>query len=788
LLCLPYPAGSLNIRLHSGGGDVDMQSSEFLCLFYKGHKFVTLTAIIPDGPSFTRSFDIGDPEGIQRFIDDNNEDKNIYFSVNPLRTPVDKKADKTQIKGAQWLHVDIDPPDGAGTAEEKRAAVLKKIKDCPVRPTVIIDSGRGYQCFWRLRNFIDFPTTLDSRELDDRIASVEKSNRALSSFFGGDNCHNIDRIMRVPFTRNFPNAKKLSKGYGISQATLVSMDESVHLLTEMEETFEKFARLQSLDAKFKKTLSNNPALKKRWEGDSTGLQDTSRSGMDMSVAFMLKKLGYTLDETVALLMEYPHGQQDERAAGRAWENASVPEQPSWKDQLIYNGRKIAAVEANVVIILEAADEFVNHIFWDEIQSVVFTDIPMPWSGTEKIRSWTDHDDISLTIWIQRQEVFVNKGTVSDSVVTVAKKHRRNKLREHIEGITWDGTPRIDELFTRYFNCTNMDQRYVREVSRRWSIGCIARLMVPGTKVDTMLILEGNQGIGKSTALKTLCGVEWFMDDLYDFSSKDQIMKLSRKWIVEISELASMKKAEADDLKRFLSIERDEIRLPYGRKSETVERRCIFAGTVNPDGTNYLKDTTGNRRYWPIECGSKAIDIDGLMADRDQIWAEALLLFLNHEGHWISPDLVDLVVQQQGDKEITDEVEILVEKAIWARKVGEESGAEMWEDLDTPRTSFSSRMLTIELFQTNVAQRRSNEGDRIVRALLRLGFVKDKNKTSPGDGMPRERLWQLPKDKIPPRPPVSNAVNQARMDREKRDKIKEAPKGDVGQTDALMTGV
>jgi predicted P-loop ATPase len=219
--------------------------------------------------------------------------------------------------------------------------------------------------------------------------------------------------------------------------------------------------------------------------------------------------------------------------------------------------------------------------------------------------------------------------------------------------------------------------------------------------------------------------------------------------------------------------------------EKQEGMKVFAGTVNPDGTNYLKDTTGNRRYWPIECGDKPIEIEGLEQDRDQIWAEALQYYRNRESYWIRPELVDLVVKQQGDKEITDEIEILVERSIWARKQYEDDGVEQWEELKEPRLAFSARALTIELFKSNLSQRRSNEGERVTRSLRRLGFVQDKNKSSPGDGMPRERLWRLSPDKVPPQPPPSNVVNQARVDREKKEKAKDKTNTDVAQTDAVI---
>jgi hypothetical protein len=174
---------------------------------------------------------------------------------------------------------------------------------------------------------------------------------------------------------------------------------------------------------------------------------------------------------------------------------------------------------------------------------------------------------------------------------------------------------------------------VRRAGRREVDDCgRARALTPGCRVDTMLILEGEQGLMKSTALRTLGG-EWFSDARLDFSNKDTLLLLQGRWIIEMPELEGMNKADTSETKRFLTQHEDIFRPPYGQKLTKSPRRCIFAGTVNHE--TYLKDDSGNRRFWPVRVTS--IDLDALARDRDQLWGEAVRLFRDGVPFWVKAE-------------------------------------------------------------------------------------------------------------------------------------------------------
>ena len=173
----------------------------------------------------------------------------------------------------------------------------------------------------------------------------------------------------------------------------------------------------------------------------------------------------------------------------------------------------------------------------------------------------------------------------------------------------------------------------------------------------MLVLEGSQGARKSTALKILAGEEWFTDELPDLGSKDAAMHMQGVWIIEIAEFDAIGKAEVSRIKAFLTRTTDRFRPPYGRYTIEVPRSCAFAGTVNPD--TYLRDETGNRRFWPVRCGM--IDIDALARDRDQLWAEAVARFRDGAIWWLdTPELVATATAEQAKRYQADAWDDLIE--------------------------------------------------------------------------------------------------------------------------------
>jgi predicted P-loop ATPase len=213
----------------------------------------------------------------------------------------------------------------------------------------------------------------------------------------------------------------------------------------------------------------------------------------------------------------------------------------------------------------------------------------------------------------------------------AREFRHHRVREWLKSLKWDGEERLSTWLQAYLGAGG-SELYLRAISRMFLISMVARIFRPGCKCDYMLVLEGAQGVEKSKACEVLAGEEWFTDDLSDISHKDSKLHLRGKWLVEIAELAAFTKAETEALKAFITRKTEKYRPPWGKKDVNEPRQCVFIGTTNTSA--YIKDETGGRRFWPVVCGQ--IDIAKLVADRGQLFAEAVVLYHRGEPWWPDP--------------------------------------------------------------------------------------------------------------------------------------------------------
>lgn len=277
---------------------------------------------------------------------------------------------------------------------------------------------------------------------------------------------------------------------------------------------------------------------------------------------------------------------------------------------------------------------------DEFSLAIVTKKETPW-GKPAGEKWTDSDDIRFANWLQHQYVCVNPQTAHDAIQILAEENRFHPVREYLKSIKWDDQNRVERWLIDYLGAE--DNKFIRAIGKKWLISAVARVFEPGCQADHTLLLEGPQGIKKSTALRTLTGNEWFTDRISDLDSKDSRMELHGKWIVELAELSAVRRSLTEKVKSFLTATVDHFRLPYGRSIVDVERQNIFAGSVN-DETPFA-DETGNRRFWPVKCGT--IFIDKLKEHRNQLWAEAYTLYDNDETWWLdSNELNELAAKEQ----------------------------------------------------------------------------------------------------------------------------------------------
>ncbi len=247
----------------------------------------------------------------------------------------------------------------------------------------------------------------------------------------------------------------------------------------------------------------------------------------------------------------------------------------------------------------------------------------------------------------------SQNKIDDALALDAERNCFHPIRDYLRALEWDGVPRIDGLMIDYFGAA--DNIYTREAVRKTLVGAVTRVMKPGCKFDTMLVIvDPEQGIGKSTFVRILGG-EWFSDTFTTFSGKEAFEQIQGAWLVEIGELAAMKKAEVELVKLYVAKQDDRFRPAYGRTPETYLRQNVFIGTSNTK--DFLKDPTGNRRFLPIDVRHEHITrivFDDLADERDQIWAEAFELYKAKEPLILSKEADIIAKAEQRAHSETDE--------------------------------------------------------------------------------------------------------------------------------------
>lgn len=311
----------------------------------------------------------------------------------------------------------------------------------------------------------------------------------------------------------------------------------------------------------------------------------------------------------------------------------------WREQLLYTAKGGMVAHAfNVALILGNDRRWKGVIAYDSFSSKIRKLKTPPYGGAPG--DWSDLDDVRVTLWLA--DVYglcVKSATVLEAVNAVAHDNAFHPVRQFLDGLAWDGTPRLEQWLQNHLGVT--DSEYARRVGKRWMVSAVARVFSPGCKADSVLILEGLQGAGKSTSMAVLGG-EWFMDTPFNLGDKDGYQAIRGKWIVELGELDAFNKAESTRAKQFFSASVDTYRESYGRRVLDVPRQCVFVGTTNQD--EYLKDDTGNRRYWPVTC--TRVDIEGLRASREQLWAEAVAAYRAGDVWWVERDEAELFAAEQ----------------------------------------------------------------------------------------------------------------------------------------------
>lgn len=314
---------------------------------------------------------------------------------------------------------------------------------------------------------------------------------------------------------------------------------------------------------------------------------------------------------------------------------SPPPDDDWELNLVYTDKgRVDVCLANAELILAHVPEWQGVIAYDQFaERTVYRRRPPGLEYGADTGDWSDYLDDVAAIRLQRSwRANFSPNTVGKAVEVRARANPFHPVREALEALPgWDGVRRNHTWLTRYLGVA--DTPYVQLVARFFLIGMIKRVMEPGCKFDYCLVLEGEQGKGKSTAVRILAW-HWFADTDLNLDNKDSLLALPGKWVYEISEMGSLMRAEEKKQKSFLSRQEDEYRPPYGKRMQKVPRQLVFVGTTNEE--EYLKDMTGGRRFWPVLCEGE-LDLDGLREAILLMYAEALADYRAGERCWPTPE-------------------------------------------------------------------------------------------------------------------------------------------------------
>ncbi len=657
------------------------------------------------------------PSELQDFIDE-NEGWNFYFQANrTINSNMTSKAAVADIASLDYMQVDIDPTAGMSLQDEQERILglltCKLPKGIP-KPSVIVYSGGGYQAFWKLEE----PLKIDG---DLGLAEDAKLyNKRLEEIFDADHCHSVAHLMRLPFTINIPDEGKQAKGREKVQAVVMEADfnrtypiekfkkskrpssaplgavERLNISKIVEPAFEDLVKAQVTDATMQTMLhGKHPDDPDKHHSRSEWVFDVAcnlaRKNVpdEMIVGALLNKDWGSSDSIYRQMSGQPVSnptryavRQVERAkaALRVEREANENVKGDLKFKVDGHGKPYKKLTHNHRVAMQELGVSIVKDLFNDCYIV---------SGLDGFDGrLTDPAVTRIRYLIEEQFQFlIGKDAMRDLICDIGEYNRFHPVRDYLDSLQWDGVKRLDSWMTKYLGVE--DTAYTRAVGRLFLTAAVRRVREPGCKFDEMVVLEGRQGGGKSTALRTLAmSDKWFTDELpLGASGKEIIEATGGKWIVEAAELVGVTKKTSEQMKSMLSRTFDKGRPAYGYFSDQRDRQFVICGTTNDD--KYLKDKTGNRRFWPVVCGK--IGLNSLKEDRDQIWAEAATVEAERTSIRLDPSLYALAAGEQTKREEENPLE-----AVFDAKLGGLTGrfpvGVIYDLLGMPKTQQSMTLI------------------------------------------------------------------------------------------------
>lgn len=413
---------------------------------------------------------------------------------------------------------------------------------------------------------------------------------------------------------------------------------------------------------------------------------------------------------IDLLQSYPEWSPSETTSGdNIQENAARPSFRRNSKGAIYPNH------SNLLIELRSSEAWADVLAYDEFAQIPWLNKPIPSRNNGipndfKPRAMEDADYAKAQEWFQLGDFpSISPDKIQLAITQFAVENGSfHPVRDYLDALAWDGQKRIDGWLPKYCGVLPGDARetaYVAAVGAKWLISGVARIYQPGCQADYILILCGEQGIGKSSAFAALGGA-YFSDSLpANVSSKDARDHVRGLWIGEMPELTQMRRSEIEAMKAFITRREERFRPAYGRAEIIYKRQCVFAGTTNQ--TDFLKDDTGNRRFWPVT--ATKIDVAALLRDRDQLWAEAVARYRSGEAWYLDdPHLVAVAVEEQAKR---------IEVDAWDEHI-----ANFLDDVDQTTTG----QVMASALGIVVERQTKGEQMRVGGCLKRLGWTRKKS--------------------------------------------------------------
>lgn len=684
-------------------GETD-EAVEFLERMYPGQPR-HLVSIPLKGNLEARTFLAQDVEEMRTWIEARQGETNLYFHVNLLRSGVaNKKASKEHVSKAMYVHVDIDDP----SAEERVLGFIPP-------PTAVVFSGGGFQCHWAIKE----PT--------DDLVRVEAINLAVANALGGDNCHNIDRIMRLPGTVNIPNAKKQANGRRPTLARLIKADWSLTYslddlpqgegpepadpkgsvvalfpvnLDVLPQSVDAFTRalIEKGDDPERPLSGANPRFRSRSEAVFRVACDLARAGCSEAViASVLINPAFGIARSILEKRKSAQYALKQARAGIAAVSNGWPDSDR-------SGLPRPTMRNTAIALRRLGFRFSHDLF--RHRKIVNGSLLNEHAGEIS----DDACALLRAFVIEEFNFDPRPENVRDAVTQLCLEHTFHPIRQMLDALTWDGAPRVDSWLTAYMGAENTPLN--RAIGRIMLIAAVRRVREPGVKFDTIVVLEGRQGTGKSTALRILAGPGNHSDnELLPLDTKSQMEAMEGVWLYELSEMSGLNKSEVERMKAFASRDVDRARMSYGRFSEARGRQTIFVGTTNEH--KYLKDRTGNRRFLPVKTGQ--IDLASLRRDRDQLWAEAAQLEAEGASVVLPQELWAVAAAEQEER---------LEDDPWQEKLAGVRGTAVGDEVRVLTAELLGHLLAIP-----IERQHNGHGKRLTALMRELGWEPGKFKVA-----------------------------------------------------------